>query len=46
MPKVMEEPEASNGQQLVRILALDPAPARRFEITDPRRDPPSSYWPR
>jgi PIN like domain len=46
MPKVMEELEASSGQRLVRIVALDPAPARRFEISDPRRDPPSPYWPR
>ena len=46
MPKVMEELEAGSGQRLVRIVALDPAPARRFEISDPRRDPPSPYWPR
>jgi hypothetical protein len=46
MPKVMEELETSSGQRLVRIVALDPAPARRFDMTDPRRDPPSPYWPR
>jgi hypothetical protein len=46
MPKVMEELQASTGQRLVRIVALDLAPARRFEISDPRRDPPSPYWPR
>jgi hypothetical protein len=41
MPKVMEELEPGSGQRLVRIVALDPAPARRFDIIDPRRDPPS-----
>ncbi len=46
MPKVTQELEASNGQRLVRIVALDPTPGRRFEIADPRRDPPSPYWPR
>jgi hypothetical protein len=46
MPKVMEDLETSSGQRLVRIVALDPTPARRFAITDPRRDPPSPYWPR
>lgn len=46
MPKVVEELEAGSGQRLVRVVALDPAPGRRFEITDPRRDPPSPYWPR
>lgn len=44
MPKVMEELEASNGQRLVRVVSLDPTPGRRFDITDPRRDPPSAYW--
>lgn len=46
MPKVMADVEASNSQRLVRIVALDPTPARRFAITDPRRDAPSPYWPR
>jgi len=46
MPKVMEELAASNGQRLVRIVVLDPTPARRFEIADPKREPPSPYWSR
>jgi hypothetical protein len=46
MPKVMEELETSGSQRLVRIVALDPSPARRFEMTDPKRHPPSAYWPR
>lgn len=46
MPRVMEDLESVTGQRLVRVVALDPAPARRYEITDPRRDPPSPYWPR
>jgi hypothetical protein len=46
MPRVMQELEASGGQRLVRIAALDPDPAQRFDITDPKRDAPSPYWPR
>ena len=46
MPKVMEELEAADSQRLVRITALDPAPSRRFDMVDPKRDPPTPYWPR
>ena len=44
MPLVMAELEAASGQLLVHIAGLDPR--RRFEITDPRRQPPSPSWPR
>jgi PIN like domain len=44
MPMIMPELEASSGQLLVHIAGLDPR--RRFEITDPRRQSPSPYWPR
>lgn len=44
MPLVMPELEVSSGQLVVHIAGLDPR--RRFEITDPRRQPPSPYWPR
>ncbi len=46
MPKVMEDLDQASSQRLVRITALDPAASRRFDITDPRREPPSPYWPR
>ena len=44
MPMVMEELEIATGQRLVQIVSIEPR--RRFEITDPRRTPPSPYWPR
>jgi hypothetical protein len=44
MPMVMEELENATGQRLVQIVSIEPR--RRFEITDPRRTPPSAYWPR
>jgi hypothetical protein len=37
----MEELEQANGQRLVHIAGLDPN--RRFELTDPARNPPK-YW--
>ena len=43
MPMVMEALEQADGQRLVYIIALDPG--RRFELTDPKRDPPR-YWRR
>src|ERR1700692_201564 len=42
MPMVMEELESSDSQRLVYIASLEPR--RRFEITDPRKNPPSPYW--
>jgi hypothetical protein len=44
MPMVIEELENVSGQRLVLITAIDPR--RRFDITDPRKTPPSPYWPR
>jgi hypothetical protein len=44
MPMVMEELENATGQRLVQIVSIESR--RRFEITDPRRTPPSPYWPR
>jgi hypothetical protein len=44
MPMVMEELEIASGQRLVQIVSIESR--RRFEITDPRRTPPSPYWPR
>jgi hypothetical protein len=44
MPMVMEELENASGQRLVQIVSIESR--RRFEITDPRRTPPSPYWPR
>jgi hypothetical protein len=44
MPMVMQELEGTSGQRLVLITAIDPR--RRFEIMDPRKNPPSAYWPR
>lgn len=43
MPAIIEELAAADGQRLVTIHGL--APRRRYDITDPRRDPPR-YWPR
>lgn len=43
MPMVMAALEQANGQQLVHIAGLDPN--RRFEMTDPKKDPPR-YWRR
>jgi hypothetical protein len=44
MPMVMEELEIASGQRFVQIVSIESR--RRFEITDPRRTPPSPYWPR
>lgn len=44
MPMVVEELENASWQRLVLITAIEPR--RRFEITDPRKSPPSPYWPR
>ena len=44
MPMVMEELETATAQRLVQIVSIESR--RRFEITDPRRTPPSPYWPR
>jgi hypothetical protein len=43
MPSVVEELEKASGQRLVWIQGLQPR--RRFEIKDPKQDPPD-YWPR
>lgn len=44
MAMVMPELEGASGQRLVQIASIEPR--RRFEITDPQREPPSAYWPR
>lgn len=44
MPMVVEELVNASGQRLVLITAIDSR--RRFDITDPRKTPPSPYWPR
>jgi hypothetical protein len=44
MSKVMDDLESANGQRLVKVKSLDAA-ARRHEIVDPAKDPPSAYWP-
>jgi PIN like domain len=44
MPMIMQELEGADGQRLVQIASIEPR--RRFEITDPRKTPPSAYWPR
>jgi hypothetical protein len=46
MPMVMQELEHADSQRLVKIASIDGRPGNRFEATDPRRDPPSQYWPR
>lgn len=43
MPMVLVELEAVETQRLVKINSLDPT--RRYEVTDPRKDPPR-YWRR
>jgi hypothetical protein len=43
MPMVIQELESTTSQRLVQIISLEPR--RRFEITDPRKNPPSAYWP-
>ena len=42
MPAVMEELGAAGGQRLVSIHGLAPG-KKRYDIVDPRRDPPR-YW--
>jgi hypothetical protein len=44
MPMVVEELENADSQRLVRITSIDSRPRSRFEVTDPRRNPPSAYW--
>jgi hypothetical protein len=39
---VMQQLAEADGQRLVKIASIDPR--QRFEITDPRRSPPSPYW--
>lgn len=43
MPMIIRELEIASSQRLVLITAVDPR--RRFDITDPRKTPPSPYWP-
>jgi hypothetical protein len=43
MPMLVEELEPMRGQRLARIHGI--RPTRRFDVTDPRRNPPQ-YWPR
>jgi hypothetical protein len=44
MPMVMQQLAEADAQRLVKITSIEPR--QRFEITDPRRTPPSQYWPR
>jgi PIN like domain len=44
MPMVMEKLGEADSQRLVKITSIDPG--KRFDMTDPRRVPPSPYWPR
>jgi hypothetical protein len=44
VPMVMQELEDANSQRLVQIASIEPR--RRFEITDPQKNPLSAYWPR
>ena len=44
MPLVMEKLVEADGQRLVKITGIEAK--QRFEMTDPRRTPPSVYWPR
>jgi hypothetical protein len=44
MPMVMEQLAEADAQRLVKITSIEPR--QRFDITDPRRTPPSQYWPR
>jgi hypothetical protein len=44
MPMIMQELESADGQRLVKITSIDQRPSSRFEVTDPRRNPPSAYW--
>ena len=43
MPPIIDELATADGQRLVSIHGL--APKRRYDITDPKRNPPR-YWPR
>jgi hypothetical protein len=42
MPMVVHDLENASGQRLVLVTAIDPR--RRYEITDPAKQPPSPYW--
>jgi len=42
MPMVMEKLAEADGQRLVKVTSIDPR--GRFDLTNPRREPPSSYW--
>jgi hypothetical protein len=44
MPQVMAALEEVDAQQLIRIAGINNTD--RFDMTDPRRKPPSKYWPR
>jgi hypothetical protein len=44
MPMVMEKLVEADSQRLVKITSIDTG--KRFDMTDPRRNPPSPYWPR
>lgn len=43
MPILIDELEGERGQRLVRLHSL--RATRRFDIVDPKKDPPQ-YWPR
>jgi hypothetical protein len=43
MPMVMDEIQEADGQRLIHIAGLDPR--NRYESVDPRKQPPSQYWP-
>lgn len=44
MPPILTALDEADGQRLAHIAELDPN--RRFDLTDPRKKPPSVYWPR
>lgn len=44
MPMIIQQLEEVDGQRLVRMASIEPR--ERFQIVDPRRTPPSPYWPR
>lgn len=45
MPLLVPELAAADSQRLVHIKGLDPTARRRYDVADPRKDPPR-YWPR
>lgn len=44
MVRIVDELRDADGQRLVHITGIDPD-RKRYEIIDPRREPPT-YWPR